>query len=43
MRRSPVSSAAVGDGDVEAMARANPIQHWRRRRGREGRRRNLDG
>jgi hypothetical protein len=41
--RSPVSSVAVGDGDVEAMARANPIQHWRRRRDREGRRGNLDG
>jgi hypothetical protein len=43
MRHSPVSSAAVDDGDVEAMASANPIQHRRRRRGREGQRGNLDG
>jgi hypothetical protein len=36
MRHSPVSSADVGDEDVEAMARANLIQHQRWRRGREG-------
>jgi hypothetical protein len=27
MRRSPVRSAAAGDGDVEAMVRANSAQH----------------